>query len=368
MPHFGGLTRQSVSIMAGLSLILALVPTVFAQSPKAVKPDFRDIQDRIRWTTQTVELAQIDSVTLTNEMLRIWLSVAKPQKAILLSTEQIMALPPDYLADVIRNLGFYVMAKDEALKAKDFVSSGLAETLAAQRHDILKERFLAKMVNDKNPPMNEEQALRYYKEHLSEFTQPFNFAMQAIFLSTYKPHSLRQGETLDATAREVVGDPQAVGRILESATSQPFERSPDRSNPLWRFLPPPMLSKGMIVWVPMKPEERRAVGERMKKVQAELKAGGDFESLAKTYSDEAPRVARPYDRPLAGAGTPVAPKRTGRGHRHDRGPGNTHSRNAARISASEGDRQDRQGRAPLQGSSTGNDRQGSRRAPTEGGA
>ena len=306
--------------LSGLLAFLTMVSTAFSQSPK---PTFREIQDRIRSTTESVNLARLDTLIVTNEVLRSWLSVAKPTKYEKLSVEQIMALPGPELADVISSLGFYAMAQSDSLKQSDAISTTLLQMATDQRRRILRERFIQKEINEKNPPMTEEEARAWYKEHISSYTQPFTFTCRALFLSTDRPYRLRKGDTLQSIARSEIGDPFAINRILDSATSAPLF-SPVAANAvslfynvmpsqgplpralgLLRFLPPFPPREGQLLWIPMKAPDRQAIRQRMEKIEAEVKAGADFDLLAKERSEDAPQDRGRMMGPLPLPGRPI---------------------------------------------------------------
>jgi parvulin-like peptidyl-prolyl isomerase len=298
-------------------MFLFIAPTVFSQSPK---PSFDTIKDRIRSTTQTVALARIDSMTVTNQTLRSWLSVAKPTKFDQLAVDQIMALPGPDLAFVIRSLGFYDMSRIESLRDKDFITTGLAPALAKERDGALQSRLLEREINDKNPPMTEEQARRWYQENISQYTQPFAFSAHAIFLSTYRPYAIKKGDTLDKIARDEIGKPKAINRILDSGTSVPIfpssdpraidflfgePVSPPPSLEMLRFMPPPKPQEGRIVWIPMADKERAAVRLRMEKIVEQLQSGADFVALARANSEETSGMRGFLIGPLPSPGRPL---------------------------------------------------------------
>jgi len=300
-----------------VALLLALVSSAFSQTPK---PAFDNIKDRIPSTATTVLLARVDSTTVTNQMLRAWLQVAKPSKFDRLTVNQIMALSGADLAYMIRNLCFYEMARDEALRDKDFVTTGLAEAVIKERDAILQSRLLVREINDKNPPMTDEQARRWYEENKAQYTQPFSFIARAIFLSTYRRYLIRRNDTLPKIARDIIGDPRAINRILDARTSSPIFSpmdpraadyllgapiSPPASMEIMRFMPPPKPQAGQLVWVPMPPDEREAVKKQMEKIEAKRKAGADFVALARANSQETSEARGRLIGPLPSPGRPI---------------------------------------------------------------
>jgi parvulin-like peptidyl-prolyl isomerase len=280
--------------------------TATAVLSEANKLSFDQIRNRIPSTTETVPLARIDAATVTNGVLRAWLEtpgviVFRPKTSEQLTAAQAMALSGAELADVIFSLGLYEMAREESLHDADFVSTGLASAILDQQHQIIRQRFLETKVNEKNPAMTEEEARRWYQENIGVNTLPFNFSVRTIFLSTYRPYAVRKGETPEKVAAEVSGDPKAASRILDSFTSHPFYRPFD----LMRVLPPLPVRVGEIVWVPMNDKERQAVRQRMEKIEAELRSGADFETLAKTHSDDVKELRGARIGPLPTPGRPL---------------------------------------------------------------
>ncbi|KPL11287.1 hypothetical protein AMJ85_03960 [candidate division BRC1 bacterium SM23_51] len=275
---------------------MLLAPVAFSQSAKL---PFRDIQERIPSTTETVLLARIDATTVTNQVLRSWLMVAKPTKFEQTPVEDILRFPARDLVDVISSLGFYEMARRESLRVDDFPSTELVAALARRRDGVLGNRLLEKEIDEKNPPLTDEQARRLYQENISYYTQPFTFSARAIFLSAYKPYSLRQGDEFQEIAREITGDPEAANRILDSRTSRPILTSLD----YLRYFPQP--GQGHVVMVPMSEEDRQAVRRRMEQIEAQLRAGADFVVLATAHSDEPPAMRGQPIGPLPAPGQPL---------------------------------------------------------------
>lgn len=299
--------------------LLFAVSAVFSQPPYLA---FDDLKNRIRSTTDTVVLARVDATTVTNQVLRSWLKAAKPTPVDSLTIDQIMALPAADLVYVIRNLGFYCMSNQEALRDKDFVSTPLMEALIAQRDQILQNRLLEREINDKNLPMTDPEARRWYQENMSQYTLPFTFSCHAIFLSTYRLYavSLKRGDTPPKIAKDVIGEPRAINRILDSRTSTPvflpFDPKaidflfgsggpPPASLELFRFMPSPKPQEGEVVWIPMAAKDREAVKRRMEEIEAQLRAGADFVALAKARSDDSPAMRGQGIGPLPAPGRPL---------------------------------------------------------------
>ncbi len=292
----------------------------------AEKPDFESIRPRIASTTDTVVLATVNGTTITNQVLRSWLDLAKPLRYQELSTEQVLGLPASDLADVISEMGFYVMARVEALKERDFATTGLPEVLDEQWQRALKERYFEKELLEKYPPMTEQEARKWYEDNISLYTEPFTFSVRVIFLSTYRPFIIRKSEIKGNVgtqiARDEIGDIRALNRILDPLTSTPiftpphpnavadfFAWNPEDPLPqsleMLRFLPPLPPVDGQRVYIPMKEAERKAVRARMEKIVEQLKAGADFTTLAKEHSDEPKDVRGLVIGPLPLPGRPL---------------------------------------------------------------
>ena len=310
---------------ARLGAVVFVLLGISSAFPQSSLPAFETTKDRIRSATETVVLARVDSTTVTNQVLRSWLRVAKPSKLDRLTIDQIMGLPGPDLASVIRNLGFYNMSNQEALRDKDFVSTGLPIALTSQRDQILQSALLEKEINEKNPPMSEQDARRWYEENANQYTMPFTFSAYAIFLSTYRPYSAfftksNTLATLGEIAADVIGQPKAIHRILDSRTSSPlFPPSdpkaidyffgapirPPASLEILQLLPPLKQQGRSIVWIPMDDQGRQAVRQRMEKIEAELRAGADFTALAKRHSDEPAELRGQLIGPLPTPGRPL---------------------------------------------------------------
>lgn len=287
--------------------IAAASPTAapLSESSSEVVP-FEKIRDQIPSESEAVPLAKIDDVVITNQTVRSWLNVPGVRVSLPGSEEpstpdEILKLDAKDLDSVITTLGLYEMANREALRASDFASTRLAALLKIQTNSLLLKRFLEMEIDSKIPKLNDEEAREWYHKNLNLFTEAFTFSSYAIFLSTYKPHKMVRGDTLNGLAKRYLGDSREFNRIIDPATSEPVAALLN----LRPYLPGPNLYEGRVVMVPMNAQERQAVRQRMDRIVQELKDGADFIRMAQAHSeDSGTKMGFPIG-PLPAPGRPI---------------------------------------------------------------
>jgi parvulin-like peptidyl-prolyl isomerase len=262
-------------------------------------PLYEAIKPRVL-SKELIPLARLDGTTITNQSLSRWLDVVQPAALTGFPPSAILSLPGDQVALVIATLALYDMARRESLQDKDFPTSGLLDEIKAKQQITLQGGYLEREVFDKITSMTTEQARQYYKDNLHLYVQPFAFAAQAIYLTTYRPHVMKKGEKLPQIAQQIAGTSAAATLILDSKTSVPIIDL--LSNPYApRFEP----REDMVVWVPRKPEEKQAVRKQMEDIVAQLAAGTTFSLLAAQYSFEPPELRGQIVGPLPSPGRPT---------------------------------------------------------------
>ncbi|MCX7767176.1 MAG: LysM peptidoglycan-binding domain-containing protein, partial [Candidatus Sumerlaeia bacterium] len=81
--------------------------------------------------------------------------------------------------------------------------------------NLLVEQLYKAIVEKNVPEISEEKAKEVYEKNIEQMTQPFQFSMKHIFLSTYKEYTAQEGDTLESIAEKLCDEPStAVLRIL----------------------------------------------------------------------------------------------------------------------------------------------------------
>lgn len=112
-----------------------------------------------------------------------------------------------------------------------------------------------------------------------------------IFVSTYKEYTVKEGDTLASIATEVSGNPDAVDQILSMESKKPrieeLETEVENEEGEQIALPARPLVPGEVLMVPMSEEELAGPRGKIEAAHARLEAGGDFEEVAKEFSEAA---------------------------------------------------------------------------------
>lgn len=138
-----------------------------------------------------------------------------------------------------------------------------------------------RMVDDRLTTPTLEVRQKYYETRKPIFERPFRFHMRHLFLPTYEPYVVVEGDTLEAIAERVAGDPAAVAGIRANLDGRPLRWIPpeERQVRLFKALVP-----GEKLLVPMRPERVEAVRRAMEKILELHGQGRSLEELARKYS------------------------------------------------------------------------------------
>ena len=171
---------------------------------------------------------------------------------------------------------------------------GMTDRAAYRRHRDTVDAYLlhyalpaahAVAVTNAIRPPSEAEIAAEYEARLALYQRPFRFHMRDVFISTYEPYVVAQGDTPESIAAKVSGDPRQSVRIRSDADGHPVRFVPPGERP--RRLERP-LEVGERLWAPMAPAKVEAARRRMEEVERRAREGEPFEGLAERYS-ESPR-------------------------------------------------------------------------------
>ncbi|HOE63283.1 MAG TPA: peptidylprolyl isomerase [Candidatus Sumerlaeota bacterium] len=197
--------------------------------------------------------------------------------------EQIRNMPKTQIEEFVRDFLFNEKIAKIATEQKLEEDEKVKDAIKSIRHSSFSSIIYQKEVVEKCAKPAEEEIKKYYEDSKEKiFHQPLSFSMRHIFLSTYKPYTAQEGDTLESIAKKISGDEKAVEFILSDD---------DKKEPRWvkpeereeKAFRPVQADEKLLV--PMNKEETDAILSRMKKIQEEIKNGGDFTLIAKKYSE-----------------------------------------------------------------------------------
>lgn len=222
----------------------------------------------------TAPLIELDGVTLSVAAVRALLLLV-PQSDIALSAERGTALlSQDGAAVVGRRLAVLQDIGKVGLEKGLRLTTEENEAVRKSVERIFAAHLMERSVEGEVEPPTELELKRVYEETSSTlFKKDPEIKMRAIFLSTYVPHFVGEGETLESIAREVSGDEKSASQVLTGDTMLP--RSSDKKP----------LRVGEKLLVPGGSTVRAQVKSRIEDIEARLKLGEDFVQLADLYSE-----------------------------------------------------------------------------------
>lgn len=115
---------------------------------------------------------------------------------------------------------------------------------------------------------------KYYEENKEQFLRHEQLTFRHIFLSTYEPYSVQEGDSLESIAQKVAGDAALADQILSNETKRP--RIEAREQEQGEVRP---LTSGETVMVPMGAEKVEEVARKARQIHERLKAGEEFVAL-----------------------------------------------------------------------------------------
>jgi len=266
-----------------LMLILSAWGVLIAAPDEEKKPEEKTATATATEKAPNPQVAKFDGRLLTMDEFVKGISIRGDFRLRGSNPEQLRRMRKDNLEEIVKDYLF-----NEAL-AKMATEQGLAEDAKVKdqinrwRDQSLATVIYQKEVIQKCPTPSNEEVKQYYEDNKEKLLQPFSFSMRHIFLSTLKPYTAKEGDTLESIAKEISGDEKMVEFILSDDNQYKdyrYVKPEDRAVKPFHPLQP-----GEKLLAPMSKEETDAVISRAKKILEEAKSGVDFSLLAKKYSE-----------------------------------------------------------------------------------
>ena len=199
------------------------------------------------------------------------------------NAQRILNMKPEKAKEMVKDYLFDKEVAEEAMETSFADDPKIKDKLENLKSRIIANTLYQKEVIDKfNPPTEEEMKEFYEENKKDQHHQPFSFKMRHIYLSTYKPYEVKEGDALKKIAEEISGDVDKVELIL----SNDEEKNPRYVKPGERdekpFRP---VQPGEKLLVPLSDREKAEVNQKIIKVHQELTNGADFVKMAEKYSD-----------------------------------------------------------------------------------
>lgn len=176
--------------------------------------------------------------------------------------------------------------KSEPKKTTDVQEGDAAKSLSEQIEMVTTnaklDYYLKNFIFNKTQEVADEEIKKYYDEHKEQFLEPFSFKIRQIFVSTYVPYEVKEGDTLESIAEKISKDKEMVKLILTDDDQKKTRWVDPKDREKELFKP---LEKGENLLVPMSAEDKEKAKIKALSIQKELKAGADFIKIAEKYSD-----------------------------------------------------------------------------------
>lgn len=260
-----------------------------AASTETVAANLKARAERIdTMSTGTHVLATYRGGEFTNEDLSATIALRRPRNLTGLTPADIMGLPKDKLAEVVKDLVYERLVYNEA-KAAGITeeTTGIKERIQRYRRDVLNRLYFDRLVTPRIAQLKEKAQREYYEQNKNTiYTRPGVTTVREIFLSGYKPYESKTGETLKEVVVRESGDEAAMKRVLRNDGAH-YPRTPVFPDQV----PFEEITSGARLLVPISKDERTSKSALAARLRAQAIEGKDFAQLAQAHS-EAPSESR----------------------------------------------------------------------------
>ncbi|MBI1291627.1 LysM peptidoglycan-binding domain-containing protein [bacterium] len=279
--------RSLIPARLALVLMLLLPPAVqfHAYAEETAAPASAEATPTISDETPFVS---IDGVDYTLGKLKVAASFRQIGTKSFNPETELKGFRGERLEDVARTIGAWNSLAAEAAKA----GLELSEARKTEADRFL-DRYAGSVlfrqwVTDKMPKLDEEALRKEYEATKADkFPQAEELRLRQIFLSTYKPYTVKEGDTLESIAKEQSGDEAAAARILSNETKRPRAEETESADEgkEQEKLPPRALVAGESLMVPMSETEAAAVLAKANEAIAKINGDTGFVAVANEYSE-----------------------------------------------------------------------------------
>lgn len=285
----------AITLMAASLSLPPAIGQVGAQAPAsaevtAVQPprQFDFSAEKLAEDTPVLEIA---GETIDIEHLRILYSVRPMQERRLDVIDQLPRLRGEDLKEVGGWVASYGLMARKAEESGITLDEGDEQAIKAQLGRLKEGALFIDVVASKLEPITDEQIEKQYETFKERFEILEELRMRHIFISTYVPYEVKEGDTLESIAREVSGDESMASAILSDETKRPRAESlpkpenvvPDHPADA-RELAPRALTTGEKLLVPGGKEVVEDARNKALEAIAELEKGTSFEDVAASFS------------------------------------------------------------------------------------
>ena len=266
-----------------LMLILSAWGVLIAAPDGEKKPEEKTSPEAAMEKNPNPQVAKLDGKILTMDEFVKGVTVRGDFRLRGSSPEQLRKMKKENLEEIVKDYLFNEKLAKMAMEQGVAEDAKVKDQINKWREQSLATVIYQKEVVQKCPSPSPEEVKQYYEDNKGKYFQPFTFSMRHIFLSTLKPYTAKEGDTLESIAKEISGDENMVELILADDNQYKdyrYVKPGERAEKPFRPLQP-----GEKLLVPMTKEETDAVLSRAKKIQEEANSGVDFSLLAKKYSE-----------------------------------------------------------------------------------
>lgn len=198
--------------------------------------------------------------------------------------EQVRNMKKNQVREVVEDIVYMEQLSEEAEQESFSKDKKIQDRLDMLRSQILAGMVYETEVLEKVQDISEAEIRQYYMDYKEEkFKRPFSFNMRHIYLSTYKPYTTKEGDTLHDIAEKISGDREMVEYILVDDETKKERWVPEDKRDEEFFRP---LEPGERLLAPMNEKEKKEVYEKIQKIHKDLKKGdADFAETAAEMSE-----------------------------------------------------------------------------------
>jgi parvulin-like peptidyl-prolyl isomerase len=287
-PHFRHLT--AAILVAAFTYAPATYLVLPAAEPVTVLQSQEETAPAAVTPLQDSDLAvRINGEELTLEKLKVLLNLRPDQNNPVHPENDLPVLRGEALEQVARQIGAYDLLAAEALAAGVTLTEAKLEEAAQVADRYAGSVLYREVVLDRIVKPTDEQLMARYEEVKGEkYRQEEELRMRQIFVSTYKPYTVAEGDTLESIALAVNGDESIASAILSDKTKKPRAEEFDAvEGSTGETLPPRALLAGELLLVPMGEADAAAALAKATSAHTALKEGQGFVAVANEFSENA---------------------------------------------------------------------------------
>jgi parvulin-like peptidyl-prolyl isomerase len=307
--------REDVPVMLNRMLAASLMAALFLSAPALTAAQEEPALSAVE---AGAPLFRMNGKEYDAKALKELAELLRPRMYQRMSAERVAALRGDALANYLTEVQYIRGAAAKAREMGITLPERTTATIEGRTRSQCRRLIYERDILPKIGTMSEEEIQNFYNTNLETlYSVEEQITFRTVFLSTYKPYTVQEGDTLRSIAKAISGSEDAFAAILSEETKRPrieFLDPPASPEDLAKAtltplpegaepVPPRALTVGEELMVPMNPAEIAEVEARAAKVNERLAAGEPFDKVARDFSqNERPGQAITYrpgkDRPI----------------------------------------------------------------------